>query len=59
MVPIQDDIWEPNGSNYAFPIWVLYGPHIVFIWGSPYGTHMEPCCIPYMGPIWVAHMGPI
>jgi len=68
MGPIQDDKREPNRSNYAFPIWVLYGPHLVFIWDSPNGAHMEPCCIwvLYGQPIWVpyrdpcgSHMGPI
>ena len=43
---------------YGNPL-VLYGPHLEFIWDSPYGTHMDPCCIPHMGPLWAAHMGPI
>ena len=28
------------------------------IWDNLYGTHAEPGCSPYMGPIWVAHIGP-
>ena len=35
------------------PIWATR------IWANPYGTHAEPGCTPHMGPIWVAHMGPI
>ena len=43
---------------------LLYGTHMgpiwaTRIWANPYGTHAKPGCTPHMGPIWVAHMGPI
>ena len=42
---------------------ILFSSWDCYIWdpsGQPaYGTPAEPGCTPHMGPIWVAHMGPI